>query len=183
MGQSLITLETDDRAMLDGARGPGMALAMSLVLQAARIMGATRLIPVTFAHIDACFYSGQAHIDFAQYMLDHGARFAVPSWTNNGVVSLTHPTLYASNPDTEMIEGGRKLMQLYEQLGCTPVWTCAPYQLPNQPKKGDHIVVGESNAVSYYNSVVGARTNKYGDYLDVACALVGKAPFAGLHTR
>jgi predicted aconitase with swiveling domain len=29
--------------------------------------------------------------------------------------------------------------------------------------------------------VVGARTNKYGDYLDVACALVGKAPDAGLH--
>jgi predicted aconitase len=47
---------------------------------------------------------------------------------------------------------------------------------------GDHIVVGESNAVSFYNAVVGARTNKYGDYLDVACAVTGYAPFAGLHT-
>ena len=62
------------------------------------------------------------------------------------------------------------------------MWTCAPYQLPGGPKFGDHIVVGESNAVTYYNSALGARTNKYGDYLDVACALVGKAPFAGLHT-
>jgi hypothetical protein len=42
--------------------------------------------------------------------------------------------------------------------------------------------VGESNAVAYYNSVIGARTNKYGDYLDVACAITGLAPFAGLHT-
>ena len=67
------------------------------------------------------------------------------------------------------------------QLGCRPVWTCAPYQLPGGPKFGDHIVAGESNAVAYYNSVVGARTNKYGDYLDVACALIGKAPYAGLH--
>ncbi|HLF21471.1 MAG TPA: aconitase X, partial [Aestuariivirga sp.] len=78
--------------------------------------------------------------------------------------------------------GARELMQLYAQLGCKPTWTCAPYQLPGGPKFGDHIAVGESNAVSYYNSVVGARTNKYGDYLDVACALVGKAPFAGVHT-
>ena len=67
-------------------------------------------------------------------------------------------------------------MQLYEALGCKPVWTCAPYQLPGGPKLGDHIVAGESNAVTFYNSVIGARTNKYGDYLDVACALIGKAP-------
>ena len=56
-------------------------------------------------------------------------------------------------------------------------------ELPDQtgPQLGDPIAVGESNAVSYYNSVVGARTNKYGDYLDVACALTGFAPDAGLH--
>jgi hypothetical protein len=73
-------------------------------------------------------------------------------------------------------------MGLYAELGCKPTWTCAPYQLSGGPRFGDHIAVGESNAVVYYNSVVGARTNKYGDYLDVACALVGKAPLAGLHT-
>jgi predicted aconitase len=81
-----------------------------------------------------------------------------------------------------MARGAKELMQLYQQLGCRPVWTCAPYQLPGGPQCGDQIVVGESNAVSYYNSVVGARTNKYGDYLDVACALTGHAPFSGLHT-
>lgn len=73
-------------------------------------------------------------------------------------------------------------MALYQALGCRAVWTCAPYQLPGRPRTGEHIVVGESNAVAFYNAVVGARTNKYGDYLDVACALTGKAPYAGLHT-
>ncbi len=159
-----------------------MQLAMELVMQAARILNAPRLIPVTYAHIDACFYNGQAHIDFAQFMLDHGAKFPIPAWTNNGVVSETHPHFYNGNPDTEMVKGARKLMQLYAALGCKPTWTCAPYQIPGGPKFGEHIVVGESNAVTYYNSVTGARTNKYGDYLDVACALIGKAPFAGLHT-
>ncbi|MBL8790326.1 MAG: aconitase X catalytic domain-containing protein [Rhizobiales bacterium] len=175
-------LDSDDKDLLAGRRGPAMKLAMELVLQAGRIMGAERLQPVTFAHLDACFYNGQAHIDFAQYCLDHEATFAVPTWGNNGVVSLTHPQLYEGHPDREMVEGARKLLELYEALGCKPTWTCAPYHLPGGPKAGDQIVAGESNAVSFYNSVTGARTNKYGDYLDVACALVGKVPFAGLQT-
>jgi hypothetical protein len=62
------------------------------------------------------------------------------------------------------------------------VWTCAPYQLPGRPCLGDHIVGSESNAVTFYNSVIGARTNKYGDYLDVCAALVGRVPYSGLHT-
>lgn len=175
-------LSHSDRDILSGHSGPAMQLAMELVLQAARILKAPHLIPVTYAHLDACFYAGQAHVDFAQFMLDHDASFAVPTWTNNSVVSGTHPQLYKGNPDTEMIEGARKLVRLYTALGCKPTWTCAPYQLPGGPTFGEHIVVGESNAVTYYNSVTGARTNKYGDYLDVACALIGKAPFAGLHT-
>lgn len=175
-------LESDDRNLLAGHRGPAMKLAMEIILQAGRIMGAQRLVPVSFAHIDACFYNGQAHIDFAQHCLDHGATFSVPAWGNNGVVSLTNPEFYDGHPDTQMVAGARKLLALYEALGCKPTWTCAPYHLPGGPRLGDQIVAGESNAVSFYNSVLGARTNKYGDYLDVACGLVGKAPYAGLHT-
>ena len=175
-------LSPSDQDILSGHQGPAMQFAMELVVQAATILEAPHLIPVTYAHIDACFYNGQAHVDFAQFMLDHDATFPIPAWTNNGVVSATHPHLYDGNPDTEMVEGAKELMRLYADLGCKPTWTCAPYQIPGGPRFGEHIVVGESNAVTYYNSVTGARTNKYGDYLDVACALVGKAPFAGLHT-
>jgi predicted aconitase len=177
----MIALDDTDRAFLDGANGPAMQLAMRLVLRAAEILGARSFVPVSFAHIDACFYSGNAHVDFARYLLDHGARLAVPAWTNNGVVSLANPDIRPEESDPETVKNARILMKLYEGLGCKPVWTCAPYQLPGGPKFGDHIVAGESNAVSFYNSVIGARTNKYGDYLDVACALIGKAPKAGLH--
>jgi hypothetical protein len=159
-----------------------MQLALSLLVRASDILGAPHLVPIAFAHVDACFYTGQAHVDFARYLLDNGAKLAVPTWTNSGVVSLADPDLRPEADDPETVRGARELMQLYAQLGCKPTWTCAPYQLPGGPKLGDHIAVGESNAVAYYNSVVGARTNKYGDYLDAACALVGKAPFAGLHT-
>jgi predicted aconitase len=177
-----LELEAREAALLAGRDGKAMQLAMSLLVKAAEIMGATRLVPISFAHIDACFYTGQAHVDFARYLLENGARLAVPAWTNTGVVSLADPELRPEADDPETVRGARQLMQLYAQLGCKPTWTCAPYQLPGGPKFGDHIAVGESNAVAYYNSVVGARTNKYGDYLDAACALVGKAPYAGLHT-
>ena len=75
-------IDSGDRELLAGQRGPAMKLAMEIVLQAGRIMGAPHLVPVTFAHLDACFYNGQAHVDFAQYCLDHGATFAVPTWGN-----------------------------------------------------------------------------------------------------
>ena len=162
--------------------GKAHALAIELVQQAASIMGAPRLIPVSFAHIDACFYTGQAHIDFVKFLLANGATLAVPTWTNNSIASWDDATFRPQHIDPQMVRGGHELMQLYARLGCKPTWTCAPYQLTGGPKFGDHIAVGESNAVSYYNSAVGARTNKYGSYLDVACAITGLAPFAGLHT-
>ena len=157
-------------------------LALRLVEQAARIMGASRLIPISFAHIDACFYTGQSHIDFVKFLLDHGAKLSVPAWTNNSVASPDDNGLRPEHTDPAMVRGAHELMQLYAQLGCKPTWTCAPYQLSGGPKFGDHIAVGESNAVAFYNSALGARTNKYGSYLDVACAITGLAPFGGLHT-
>jgi predicted aconitase len=164
------------------AEGRARQLALQLVEQAARIMGAPRLIPISFAHVDACFYTGQSHVDFVKFLLEHGARLSVPTWTNNSVASPDDGGLRPERSDPEMVRGAHELMELYAQLGCTPTWTCAPYQLAGGPKFGDHIAVGESNAVAFYNSAVGARTNKYGDYLDVACAITGFAPFAGLHT-
>lgn len=169
------------RALLAGERGTAMQLAMRLVLRAAEIMEAERLIPISFAHLDACFYTGRAHVDFVRFLIENGASLAVETWTNNGVVSLADGTLRPEGEDPETVRGAGELMRLYERLGARPTWTCAPYQLAGGPRFGDHIAVGESNAVSYYNSAVGARTNKYGDYLDVACALTGLAPDAGLH--
>jgi len=41
---------------------------------------------------------------------------------------------------------------------------------------------GESNAIVFANSVLGARTERYGDFLDICCAITGRAPAVGLHT-
>ena len=169
-----------DRDRLDGKLGKAMQFAMETIVAAAHIDRADRLIDISFAHIDACFYNGRAHLDFVNYLLEHDAKLAVPSWTNNGLVSLNDLSVRDPLASREMDEA-RQLMQAYVKLGCNPVWTCAPYQLPGRPELGAHIVGSESNAVSFYNSVIGARTNKYGDYLDVCAAIVGRVPLSKLH--
>ena len=81
--------------MLSGEQGPALQFAMQLVAARRQWSWAQReLVPVTFAHIDACFYAGRAHVDFARFMLEAGATFKIPAWTNNGLVSLAddnHP--------------------------------------------------------------------------------------------
>ncbi|MEM7259337.1 MAG: aconitase X [Pseudomonadota bacterium] len=66
-------------------------------------------------------------------------------------------------------------------MGCAPSWTCAPYQAGARPSFGAQIAWGESNAVAFANTVLGARTNRYGDFLDIACAIAARAPYYGLH--
>jgi len=177
---SNLQLNTADQALLDGKRGKAMQFAMQTIVTAANIDRAESLIDISFAHIDSCFYSGRSHLDFVLYLLGNGASLAVPTWTNNGLIALNDLSIRDPLASTEM-EEARQLMQAYVRLGCKPVWTCAPYQLPDRPALGDHIVGSESNAVSFYNSVIGARTNKCGDFFDVCASMTDRAPFAGSH--
>ena len=73
-------------------------------------------------------------------------------------------------------------MDGYRALGARPTFTCAPYQLADsRPAAGAQVAWGESNAIVFCNSVLGARTNRYGDFLDIAAAITGRVPAAGLH--
>ena len=74
-------------------------------------------------------------------------------------------------------------MDAYVDLGCTQSWTCAPYQAGYRPKLGEQIAWAESNAIVFANSALGARTNRYGDFLDICAAITGRAPYVGLHLQ
>lgn len=153
---------------------------MRLVVRAAEVLEAERLIPISGAHVDSCLYHGQATLDFVDRLVDGGARVRVPTTLNVGTIDLLHPELWRGDPD--LAERGKRLMERYRSLGCRPTFTCAPYQLPgSRPALGEQVAWGESNAIIFANSVLGARTNRYGDFLDIAAAIVGRAPDAGLH--
>ncbi|TDW75419.1 aconitase X [Kribbella pratensis] len=172
-------LTAEEEAMLGGRDGDGVALAMRVIIGQARISDAPRLVEITSAHVDSCLYHGQVSLDFAHRLVELGARVRVPTTLNVGSTDLIHPILVR---DQELAAAGRELMSAYVELGCTPTFTCAPYQLPNRPGLGEHVAWAESNAIVFANSVLGARTDRYGDFLDVCAAITGRAPYAGLQT-
>ncbi|MFM2422846.1 MAG: hypothetical protein RL291_1376 [Pseudomonadota bacterium] len=174
-----LTLTPDEAAMRRGDAGPGAALAMDILATYSDALGAERLIPVTRSHIDGCLYHGQASLDFIDRLVDLGARVRVPTTLNIGAMDLIHPELVRL-PAKEAHDG-RRLMTQHEALGCISSFTCAPYQTLFRPQFGEQIAWGESNAIVFANSVIGARTNRYGDFIDLCCAITGRAPAWGLH--
>jgi predicted aconitase len=165
--------------MLDGRRGPAVQMAMSIVVQMGEVFGATRLMDITAAHIDSTIYIGQAGLEFAERLADLGARVAVPTTLNVSGLDEHHWREWAVPPD--WARNAHRQMVAYQGMGCVPTWTCAPYQTEMKPAFGQQIAWGESNAIVFANSVVGARTERYPDLLDVCCAITGRVPAVGLH--
>jgi predicted aconitase len=175
----MLTLTNDEAAIAGGRDGEGAAIALRLVADTGRLLGAESLVQVDSAHIDGCLYHGDSGTEFAEHLVAKGARVRVPTTTNVGALDLLRPgnVRLAGGPRNMAL----RLMRAYEALGCRPTWTCAPYQAGHRPLQGHDVAWGESNAVVFCNSVLGARTNRYGDFLDVACAISGRAPRYGLH--
>jgi predicted aconitase len=174
-----LRLTSEEESMLGGETSLAAQLAARLVVRMAGIMGADRLVPIVGAHVDGCLYHGTVSTDFAKTLVDGGGQVKVPTTLNVGSVDLLHPELYRG--DAETAKAGRELMRLYTALGCRATWTCAPYQLRQRPSFGQHVAWAESNAIVFANSVLGARTERYGDFIDIAAGLIGRAPYAGLH--
>ncbi len=174
-----VELTEGDRSYLRGERGEAAALAMRIVVEMAGVSSAERLIDVASAHVDGCLYHGIAGLEFAERMVAGGARVAVPTTLNVGALDLLHPDRYRG--DQGVAANARRQMDAYVGMGCRPTWTCAPYQLPERPAFGQHVAWAESNAIVFCNSVLGARTDRYGDFIDICAALTGRVPLAGLH--
>ncbi len=175
----MLHLTHDEQAIAAGRDGEGSAIAMRIVAEAATLMGARRLIPVASAHIDGALYHGDSGTLFAERLVAGGARVKVPATLNVGALDLHCGTRTRLEPHQRTM--AKRLMLAHESMGCSATWTCAPYQAGHRPALGTDVAWGESNAVAFCNSVLGARTNRYGDFLDICCAITGRAPDYGLH--
>ena len=172
-------LDEQDRAVLGGEHGAAATIAMDILVAFAEALGAGSLLDIARAHIDGCLYHGQASLDFVERLVESGGRVRVPTSLNVGLIDLIHPELMLM--DAAAQAPARRLMRAHELLGCQPSFTCAPYQTLFRPRLGEQIAWGESNAIVFANSVIGARTNRYGDFIDLCCAVTGRAPAWGLH--
>jgi cis-L-3-hydroxyproline dehydratase len=168
-----------DRALLSGDRGPAPRMAMSIITRMAEIQGARELLDISQAHIDSTIYMGEAGLEFAERLAGWGAKVAVPTSLNVSGLDECHWREWPVPED--WAHKAQRQMRAYQSMGCVPMWTCAPYQTSMAPKFEQQIAWGESNAIVFANSVIGARTERYPDLLDICAAITGRVPALGLH--
>ncbi len=173
----VLRLTASDGAILAGARGEAARQAMRIICAMAAQQGAERLIDVTQVHIDGCIYASPANLTFAERMAEIGGRVVVPTTTN--AISVDHANWRAQGTPPSFGLLAARLADAYVRMGCQATFTCSPYLLASAPSAGDCIAWAESNAVIFANSVLGARTAKHPDFLDLCIALTGRAPCAG----
>jgi predicted aconitase len=172
-------LSIDQGNLLSGAHGESAAIAMRILLDMAHVEGVSEFVQVSSVHVDGCLMHGATGCYYAEKLQSGGGRVRVPTSLNVGAMDLVRPENVLLKG--KMRDLAIRQMNAYVAMGCTPSWTCAPYQAGFRPALGEQVAWAESNAVVFANSVLGARTNRYSDFLDICCALTGYAPCSGLH--
>jgi len=176
---SALVLTTEEQEMLAGDHGPAVAMCMRIIVGVAKANGAEKLIEIESVHADGTLYHGEAGLDFTEKLVALGGKVRVKTTTNVGSLDLLHPGLV--HGDATLMDHGRRLMDAHIALGCEPTWSCAPYQAGHRPELGSDVAWAESNAIAFVNSVLGARSDRYGDFLDLSAAVTGRVPYGGLH--
>lgn len=174
-----LDLAPDDSAMLDGRDGVAVQQAMRIIVAMAAQQGATGLVDVTQGHIDGCIYASPANLTFAEKMAEMGAKVRVPTTMN--AISVDKSNWRSQGVPTTFGDPAARLADAYVRMGCRPTFTCSPYLLDSAPRMGESIAWAESNAVIFANTVLGARTAKHPDFLDLCIALTGRAPLSGVY--
>lgn len=174
-----LDLTDEDRAMLEGRDGIAAQLAMRITVAMAAQQGAEKLVDVVQGHIDGCIYASPANLTFAEKMAEMGAKVRIPTTMN--AISVDRANWQAQGVPHDFGDPAARLADAYVRMGCRATFTCSPYLLDSAPKRGEAIAWAESNAVIFANTVLGARTAKHPDFLDLCIALTGRAPLSGVY--
>lgn len=174
-------LTTEERGMLGGDLGPGVSKAMEIVVALGRIYDAQRLVPVSSAQVAGVSYRnlGDSGLEFLREWADQGARVRIPTTLNPAGIDLE--TWQELGFSESFAQRQMEVIETYQSLGVLPTCTCTPYLVGNVPRMGEHVAWAESSAVSYANSVLGARTNREGGPSALAAAITGRTAAYGLH--
>lgn len=174
-------LSLEEQAMLNGDLGPGVRKAMEIVVALGRIFGARRLVEVESVQVAGVSYRnlGEAGLEFLNEWANQGARVRVPTTLNPAGIDLR--AWRELGFSESFARSQQAVVKAYRRFGIRPTCTCTPYLVGNAPRLGQHIAWAESSAVSYANSVLGARTNREGGPSALAAAITGRAAAYGLH--
>ena len=170
-------LDRDDERILAGDQGETRQKMLELLVALGKVFGAERLVPIKSAQV-----SGASYKTIGKYGLEWlnslDAKAVVPAVLNP--IGMPRTRWQEMGVDKDFARNQQAVVAAYKRLGVALECTCTPYYLRGT-SFGDHLAWSESSAVSYANSVIGARTNREGGPGALAAALVGKTPCYGLH--
>jgi len=174
-------LTADERRMYEGEAGEAARESMEILVALGKIYGAPRMVPVTSAQVSGVSYKtiGPAGLEYLSGLAGRGAKVRVPAFLNPaGMDSAQWKKMRI--PESFALKQN-EVLDAYARMGISKTCTCAPYFIGIRPKKGEHVAWAESSAVSFANSVLGARTNREGGPSALAAAICGVTPYYGLH--
>ncbi|MFB0534829.1 MAG: aconitase X [Anaerolineae bacterium] len=174
-------LTPEERAMLAGELGLGVRRAMEIIVALGKIYEAQELVPVHSVQVAGVSYKnlGDAGLEFLREWAGQGAQVRVPTTLNPAGMDLTHWRELGISQ--EFARKQMAVIEAFKAMGIVPSCSCTPYLTGNLPAFGQHIAWSESSAVSFANSVLGARTNREGGPSALAAAVTGRTAKYGLH--
>ena len=174
-------LTPEEKAMLAGDCGPGVKKAMEIIVALGKIYGAQDLVAVQSVQVAGVSYKnlGDAGLEFLHEWAGQRAQVRVPTTLNPAGMDLTHRRELGISE--EFARKQMAVIEAFKVMGIVPSCSCTPYLTGNLPAFGQHIAWSESSAVSFANSVLGARTNREGGPSALAAAITGRTARYGLH--
>ena len=173
-------LTKDEERMLNGEMGYAVRKSMEILTALGDIYGADRLIKVGSVQVAGVSYHnlGDAGLDFLNELARDG-KVKVTTTLNPAGMDLENWQNLGISEDFAAKQN--LVIDAFTRMGILISCTCTPYLIGNLPRYGEHIAWSESSAVTFANSVIGARTNREGGPSALAAAFVGKTPRYGLH--
>ena len=173
-------LTEKEQRMLNGEEGYAVRKSMEILVTLGEIYGADRLIRVGSVQVAGVSYHnlGDAGLEFLNELARDG-RVKVLTTLNPAGMDLEN--WRALGISDEFAEKQNLVIDAFRKMGIIISCTCTPYFIGNLPRYGEHIAWSESSAVTFANSVIGARTNREGGPSALAAAFVGRTPAYGLH--
>jgi predicted aconitase len=170
-------LDPEDERILAGEQGETKAKMLELLVALGKVFGAERLVPIRSAQVSGASYKTIGEYGL-QWLSSLDAKAVVPAVLNP--IGMPRERWQEMGVSEDFAKKQQAVVAAYERLGIGLECTCTPYYL-RETSYGDHLAWSESSAVSYANSVIGARTNREGGPGALAAALIGKTPCYGLH--
>jgi predicted aconitase len=173
-------LTKQEQAMLDGKEGYAVRKSMEILVALGEIFGAKTLIDVGSVQVAGVSYHnlGDAGLEFLDSLATDG-KVKVLTTLNPAGMDMENWEQLGISPDFAAKQ--KLVIDAFTRMGILVSCTCTPYLIGNLPLYGEHIAWSESSAVTFANSVLGARTNREGGPSALAAAFVGKTPCYGLH--